>query len=179
MTKPKPGPTESVPTPGRDRPRKHVHRDSMSFNEFHLSMNFTSTGSRTKVSGITAHSITLYARVATLLGPLISLKRTRATRNPSLSSTLGLQHFLHRIFCPYTWSKLPFWFTDATEWQVESRQRHGTCIIPSAHLLTEFPTVLSTSTSIGDAVNIWCLPAAPLRLTPVVQWYDPFPRTTL
>ena len=35
MTKPKPGPTESVPIPGRDRPRKHVHTDSMSFNEFH------------------------------------------------------------------------------------------------------------------------------------------------
>jgi len=53
MTKLKPGPTESVPTPGRDRPRKHVHTDSMSYNEFHLfSMNFTSTGSRTKVSGI-------------------------------------------------------------------------------------------------------------------------------
>ena len=24
MTKPKPGPTESVPIPGRNRPRKHV-----------------------------------------------------------------------------------------------------------------------------------------------------------
>ena len=51
MTKPKPTPTGSVPTPGRDRPqaRKHMHTDSMSFNESNLSMNFTSTGSRTKV----------------------------------------------------------------------------------------------------------------------------------
>ena len=53
-------------------------------------------------------------------------------------------------------------FADATEWQMESRQRHGTCIIPSAHLLTEFPSVLSTSTCIGDAANVWCLPASPL-----------------
>ena len=45
---------------------------------------------------------------------------------------------------------------------MESRQRHGTFIIPSLHLLTESLTVLSTSTSIGDAANIWCLPAAPL-----------------
>ena len=29
---------ESEPAPGRNRPRNHVHTDSMSFNEFHLSM---------------------------------------------------------------------------------------------------------------------------------------------
>ena len=57
------------------------------------------------------------------------------------------------------------WFADATEWQMESRQRYGTCIIPSAHLLTEFPTVLSTSTSIGDAANIWRLSEAPLLVS--------------
>ena len=39
MTKPKPGSTESLPTPGRDQPRKHVHTDSMDFNEFHLSID--------------------------------------------------------------------------------------------------------------------------------------------
>jgi len=54
------------------------------------------------------------------------------------------------------------WFADATAWQMESRQRHGTCIIPSAQLLTEFPTVLSASASIGDAANVWCLPPSPL-----------------
>jgi hypothetical protein len=54
------------------------------------------------------------------------------------------------------------WFADATEWQMESRHRHGTYIIPSSDLITEFPTAFSTSTSIGDAANIWCLPAAPL-----------------
>ena len=54
--------------------------------------------------------------------------------------------------------QIAFCFVDATECQMESRQRHGTCIISSARLITEFPTVLSTSTSIGDAANVWCLP---------------------
>jgi len=29
---------ESEPAPGRNRPRNHVHTESMSFNEFHLSI---------------------------------------------------------------------------------------------------------------------------------------------
>ena len=60
---------ESQPAPGRNRHRNHVHTDSVSFNEFHLSMNFTSTGSRTEVSGIKVHILTRYATWATLLSP--------------------------------------------------------------------------------------------------------------
>jgi len=57
---------------------------------------------------------------------------------------------------------------------MESRQRHGTCIIPGAHLLEEFPTLLSTSTSIGDAANVWCLPPSPLWWSiAMIQLQDP------
>ena len=50
---------------------------------------------------------------------------------------------------------------------MESRQRHGTCIIPVDELLEDLylsadPTILITSTSIGDAANAWCLPPSPL-----------------
>ena len=50
---------------------------------------------------------------------------------------------------------------------MESRQRHGTCIIPVDELLEDLymqadPTILITSTSIGDAANVWCLPPSPL-----------------
>ena len=50
---------------------------------------------------------------------------------------------------------------------MESRQRHGTCIIPVDDLLEDLymqadPTILITSTSIGDAANVWCLPPSPL-----------------
>jgi len=44
---------------------------------------------------------------------------------------------------------------------MESRQRHGTCITPVEDLLEDV-TILSTSTSIGDAHNVWCLPPSPL-----------------
>ena len=59
------------------------------------------------------------------------------------------------------------WCADATAWQMESRQRHGTCIIPVDDLLEDLymqadPTILITSTSIGDAANVWCLPPSPL-----------------
>ena len=54
------------------------------------------------------------------------------------------------------------WFADATGWQMESRQRHGTCIIPSADLIEAFPSILTAPTSIGNAANVWCLPAASL-----------------
>ena len=57
---------------------------------------------------------------------------------------------------------------------MESRQRHGTCIIPGEHVLTEFPTLLSTSTSIGDAANMWCLPPSPLWWSNgMIQLQDP------
>ena len=59
------------------------------------------------------------------------------------------------------------WCADATAWQMESRQRHGTCIIPVDDLLEDLymqadHTILITSTSIGDAANVWCLPPSPL-----------------
>ena len=54
------------------------------------------------------------------------------------------------------------WFADATGWQMESRQRHGTCIIPSADLIEAYPSILTAPTSIGNAANVWCLPAASL-----------------
>ena len=85
------GPDRGVPTPGRNRPRKHVHTDSMSFSEFHLSMNFTSTGSRTKVSGMTAHIVTQQGTLATLLGPyLCPAERYWSTlHNISISSQVS------------------------------------------------------------------------------------------
>ena len=52
---------KSEPAPGRNQHRNHVHTDSMSFNEFLLSINFTSIGSRAKFSGINAY-ISLFAK---------------------------------------------------------------------------------------------------------------------
>ena len=88
--------------------------------------------------------------------------RTRTPNKPSMSSNAWLATLPPQDLLPVYMVQIASWFADATAWQMESRQRNGTCIIPSAQLLTEFPTVLSASTSIGDAANVWGLPPSPL-----------------
>ena len=99
-------------------------------------------------------------------GKPLAYPRTKKTINEfntvSWLATLPPQDLL-----PVYMIQIASWCADATAWQMESRQRHGTCIIPVDDLLEDLymqadPTILITSTSIRDAANVWCLPPSPL-----------------
>ena len=55
--------------------------------------------------------------------------------------------------------QIALWFADATAWQLESRQTHGTCI--SVNTMDE-ESLFGASLALDDPADVWCLPPAPM-----------------
>ena len=55
-------------------------------------------------------------------------------------------------------SQIALWFAHATDWQLESRQLHGTCI---AYSINDDHLTLGAPLANDDPANVWCLPPGP------------------